>query len=113
MTRDRRARDRGLIVRRVPVRLLNLSLSGCLIETSRAVPRGATGQLVIQLEGVSYRDHVRIGRSARKPGSTHSFRLGGEFSWGSRPEAGSVRRAASGLGSGPTFVRQERVHAHA
>lgn len=83
---------RGLLVRQVPVRLVNVSLSGFLLESSSEIGVGTTGELRVDMSGGRYRDQVRVARSVGRAGSAH-FLLGGEFSWGARPKNGSVRRA--------------------
>ena len=83
---------RGLLVRQVPVRLVNVSLSGFLLESTSEIGVGTTGELRVDMSGNRCRDQVRVARSVGRPGSAN-FYLGGEFSWGARPENGSVRRA--------------------
>ncbi len=39
----------GRLVRQIPVRLVNLSLSGCLIQTTHQIDAGTTGELRITL----------------------------------------------------------------
>lgn len=83
---------RGLLVRQVPVRLVNVSLSGFLIETPNEIGVGTTGELRVEMSGSRRHDQVRVARSVGLAGST-SFYLGGEFSWGARPKNDSVRKA--------------------
>ena len=83
---------RGLLVRQIPVRLVNVSLSGFLLESSSQIGVGTTGELRVDMSGNRCRDQVRVARTVGRAGSA-KFYLGGEFSWGDRPENGSVRRA--------------------
>ena len=83
-------------MRQVPVRLVNVSLSGCLLESSSEITVGTTGELRVAFSGDRRHDQVRVARAVGRAGST-SFYLGGEFSWGARPESGSVRNAVRGL----------------
>ncbi len=89
---------RGLLVRQVPVRLVNVSLSGFLLESANEIGVGTTGELRVQISGSRCRDQVRVARSVGRAGSAN-FYLGGEFSWGVRPENGSVRKAVRVLGT--------------
>ena len=84
---------RGLLVRKMPVRLVNVSLSGFLLESRRQINVGITGELRVDFGGAKYRDQVRMSRSVPRPGSGHMFHVGGEFSWGDRPAKDSVRKA--------------------
>ncbi len=88
---------RGLLVRHVPVRLVNVSISGCLLESSSEISVGITGELRVSLDGNQYHDPVRVSRAVARMGTSSTFHLGGEFSWIDRPGADSVRQAVRGL----------------
>ena len=82
---------RGLLVKPVPVRLVNLSLSGFLLESDSAIEVGSTGLLRVDLgDGVCH-DDVRVARAVTRAGSSMPYQVGGEFSWASRPDQDSVR----------------------
>ena len=49
---------RGLLVRQIPVRLLDLSLAGWCLESNREIAPGTTGDLRIDLGGAVYSDIV-------------------------------------------------------
>ena len=83
---------RGLLVRQVPVRLVNVSLSGFLIESPSEIDVGTTGELTVEMDGARCHDQVRVARAVGRAGSAN-FYLGGEFSWGARPKDDSVRQA--------------------
>ena len=91
--RGTRAPMRGLLVRQMPVRLVNVSLSGFLLESRRQINVGITGEFRVDFGGAEYRDQVRMSRSIPRPGSGHLFHVGGEFSWGDRPAKDSLRKA--------------------
>ena len=84
---------RGLLVRQIPVRLVNLSLSGFLLESENQIDVGSTGELRVDLGGAQYSDQVRVARTLARPGANHPYHLGGEFSWGNRPSQDSMRLA--------------------
>ena len=88
---------RGLLVRQIPVRLVNLSLSGFLLESDSELDVGSTGELQVDLGGAKYNDQVRVARTVARPGSPRPYHLGGEFSWGKRPTQDSMRLAVRAL----------------
>lgn len=72
------------------MRLLDVSLSGCLVESEAEVPQGASGTLNVDLWGVPCRFPVRLARHADQGQDQPGFRLGAEFSWPSRRRPGSM-----------------------
>ena len=87
---------RGLLVRQIPVQLVDLSLSGCLFETSQPIPPGSTGELQVTLQGTEYRDAVNVVRSAERRGS-HLRSFGGQFTWHTGPAKLSMRRGLQSI----------------
>ena len=81
---------RGLLVRQIPVRLLDLSVAGCCFESSREIAPGTTGDLRIDLGGAAYSDTVHVVRCDERHGP-RLLHVGGQFSWGTRPGAAYVR----------------------
>lgn len=71
---------KGLLVRHIPVQLIDLSLSGCQFETAQPIRLGAMGELQVTLQGTEYRDAVSVVRAADRRGS-HLTAVGGEFTW--------------------------------
>ena len=84
---------RGVLVREIPVRLLDVSLSGCLLGATREVEHGTPGELRIALDGEHYQDFIRVVRLREHHGSSFPCILGGRFAWGNRPGTASVRGA--------------------
>ena len=84
---------RGLLLRQLPVRLLNVSMSGFFLESDDDIPTGTTGNLQLDLRGATRRDHIHVVRSVHRPGSAHRFLVGGQFFWSQRPAPDSVREA--------------------
>ena len=71
----------GRLIRQVPVRLMDASLSGCLVESDEALRVGASGTLHVDLWGVSCRYPVRVTRVVERPDTSHTVRIAGEFDW--------------------------------
>jgi hypothetical protein len=84
----------GLLGRDLSVRVLDISISGCLLECSAAVPAGTLASLSVAFDGGRYRDHVRIARCQRVNGAGSTYYLGVEFLWLSAPTPQSMRRFA-------------------
>jgi PilZ domain len=63
----------------VPVRVVNISRSGCLLLTSRPVRAGTVGRLRIALDDVEYGDDVRVARCVPLPAS--ACEVGVELLW--------------------------------
>ena len=80
----------AVLGREVTVRLLNISGSGCLVESSSHVSEGTTGSLTVAFGGREYSDDIRINRCQEIPGSSR-YRLGAEFLWTTRPGPRSLR----------------------
>lgn len=98
----------GVLRREVQVRLLNLSGSGCLMESERRVEPGTIGSLRLMLGGDEYSDDVRIVRCQVIEGGSN-YHVGVEFVWAAPPHPRSLRRALSrggdALASRLTFGR--------
>ncbi len=63
----------------VPVRLMNISRSGCLLHISRSVRIGMVGRLRLTLDDAEYTDDVRVARCASLTDAT--CELGVELLW--------------------------------
>jgi hypothetical protein len=63
----------------VPVRVVNISRSGCLLQVPRLVRAGTVGRLRLALDGGEYADDVRIARCA--PLADVGYGLGVELLW--------------------------------
>ena len=81
---------RGLLVRQIPVRLLDLSLTGSCLESGREIAPGTTGALRIDLGGTAYTDAVHVVRCNERYGP-RLLHLGEQFAWATQPGAVSVR----------------------
>ena len=87
----------GVITREVRVRLVNISTSGCLIESSTRLEAGTAGDLRIRVGGDIYADSVRIARVQQVQGAGSTWHVGAEFLWTTQPGTRSLRRAVARL----------------
>ena len=69
----------AVLVREVPVRLLDLSLSGCLLESRERLQSAAAGRLLVHIGGRTRFDDVRISRCVQVEGAGLVFRVGADF----------------------------------
>ena len=90
----------GVLARNMSVRLLEISRSGCLLESSHFVPIGTLGALSVVVDGTEYDDQVRVVRCQLVPGAGNTHRVGVEFLTLHLPGDRSLRRYAAGLGEG-------------
>ena len=87
----------GVITREVRVRLVNISTSGCLIESSSRLEPGTAGDLRIRVGCDIYADDVRIARVQQVQGAGGTWHVGAEFLWTTQPGTRSLRRVVSRL----------------
>ena len=95
------ARDMVAVLGRdVNVRLIDISNSGCLIQSETRLAEGTTGTLRLSYGGVEYVDDVRIMRCQAPNGGDSWFRLGAQFLWTTNPGERSLRRVVAGVQPG-------------
>ena len=82
---------KGRLVRHIPISLVDVSLSACNVRLDDWLSPGADGQLSVRLSGKDYSDVFQVVRCTMLNGSNHSYTLGVEFSWGTRPGHASLR----------------------
>jgi PilZ domain-containing protein len=87
----------AVLGREVSVRLLDISASGCLLESSSRLVLGTTGSLLVRFEGKDYVDDVRIMRCRQFEGSSGAYQIGAEFLWTKTPHERSLRRVVTHL----------------
>lgn len=90
----------AVLGRDVRIRLVDISGSGCLLESDIRLPDGTTGALRVTFEGREYEDDVRIMRCKARGGSTGGFHLGAEFLWTTNVREQSLRRVLATIQSG-------------
>ena len=93
----------AVLARDVAVRLINISGSGCLLESDTRLREGTTASLRLMFGGVEYVDDVRVIRCAANEGGS-GFHVGAEFLWTTSPDERSLRRALASLASGSLKV---------
>jgi hypothetical protein len=81
----------------VAVRLIDISNSGCLIQSETRLAEGTTGTLRLTHNGVDYVDDVRIVRCQQPTVGDSWFRLGVQFLWTTHPGERSLRRVIAGM----------------
>jgi hypothetical protein len=81
----------AVLGRDVTVRLIDLSGSGCLLESDSRVATGTAGSLKVTFRGREYADAIRVNRCQEIAG-TSRYHVGAEILWTSKPGAQSLRR---------------------
>jgi hypothetical protein len=76
---------------------VNISASGCLVESSARLEAGTTGLLQARIEGGLFADDVRIARVQQVQGAGSTWHLGAEFLWTTQPGTRSLRRVVARL----------------
>ena len=90
----------AVLGRDIAVRLMDISNSGCLLQSETRLAEGTTGTLRLSYGGVDYVDDVRIMRCQIPNGGDSWFRLGAQFLWTTTPGEHSLRRVVAGLQPG-------------
>jgi hypothetical protein len=67
------------LVRSFPVRLVEVSRSGCRLECARPIESGTSGQLAVELGGVMRIDDIRVARCQQRMGAGSVYQLGAEL----------------------------------
>ncbi len=92
----------GVLARNMPSRLIEVSRSGCLLESGHRMEDGTVGELRLEVDGELFVDDVRVTRCVRVEGSGSSYLVGAEFLQTRRPGEYSIRRAVMGILHGRT-----------
>jgi hypothetical protein len=82
MSEQPRPREQATLIvfqQQLPVQLVNISRSGCLLQASRPVRAGTVGRLRVTVEDTEYADDVRIARCVEGKGT--DCELGVELLW--------------------------------
>ena len=87
----------GVLARDIAVRLLNVSASGCLVESRRRIEVGTTAALRLVVEGDEFSDDVIVARCGEVQGAGATYHVGAEFLWTTPPGIRSLRRMATRL----------------
>jgi hypothetical protein len=87
----------AVLGREVPVRVVDISSAGCLLESASRLDKGATGLLRVTFGEVEYADQVRVMRCLELEGGSGLYRMGAEFLWTTSPDVLSLRRVIARL----------------
>jgi hypothetical protein len=82
-----------MLVRTVPVRLVEVSRGGCRFESPARLEPGLSGQLAVQLEGAARIDDIRVARCQQRVGGNGTYQIGAELLKTRRLGKRSVRLA--------------------
>ena len=94
------------ISRRVPVRLVEVSASGCIWDTPAPLDEGSVGFVEVRTPGRQQTEAVRILRSLRAVGSTWPYRMAVEFLTLAPLSPDSLRGVAAVVATGvPSVLR--------
>lgn len=99
MTRDTRVSPApvelvGVLRRQVPVRVLNVSLSGVLLEAPAMVAVGSACELRIDVNDKTFVDDIKVVRCTPLHGKGAAYQVGAQFLWTTRTGPDSIRRLA-------------------
>ena len=79
------------LIRAIPVRLVDLSWSGCRVASHQPIDLGTTGELRMNVDGGEHRDPLQIVNRIERYGAGQTFTLGGKFLWRRRSDVASLR----------------------
>lgn len=85
----------GIVMRRVPVHIKDVSTSGCLIESLEPLPAGQVGLLELPDEVDPHSEAIRICRVAHLAGAPRPWRTGAHFLALTAPSSASVRNVVA------------------
>jgi len=85
----------AVVGRHVPIRLIDLSISGCLLESWVRLDVGTHATVRVAHAGREFTDDVRVARTQSSAGSSGLFQVGAEFLWTSAPTERSMRMILS------------------
>jgi len=86
----------GVLARHIPTRLIDISRSGCLLESAHRIEEGTVGALRLEVRGQTFSEDVRTTRCVAIAGSGSSYLVGVEFLQTARTDTASIRRVMSG-----------------
>jgi len=85
----------AVLTREVELRVLDVSVSGCLLETQRPIEIGTLATIRVTIGDQAYSDDVHVVRCYPIAGGS-TFHVGMKFLWTSAPHRHSLRRIAEG-----------------
>lgn len=92
----------GTLARDVSTRLVEISRTGCLLESRQRVEPGTVCELRLKLDSETFADDVRVARCVLVEGSGALYLVGAEFVQTHRAGERSIRWAVTGILRGLT-----------
>jgi hypothetical protein len=83
----------GVLVREIGVRIINVSGTGCLIESQRRMEVGTVGTLRLQFGNGEFVDDIQVGRCQAIAGAGSVYHIGIKFLWTTPRHPRSIRYA--------------------
>jgi hypothetical protein len=85
----------AVLMRELPARVIDISESGCLIESRRLLEVGTVAALRLKLGTEEYADDVEVVRCQAIKGARSTYNVGVRFLWTTPRHAGSIRHAVA------------------
>jgi PilZ domain len=85
----------AVLIRELPARVIDISESGCLIESRRLLEVGTVAALRLKLGTEEYTDDVEVVRCQAIKGARSTYHVGVRFLWTSPRYVGSIRHAVA------------------
>jgi hypothetical protein len=86
----------AILNRELHARVIDVSASGCLVETRRPLEVGTIGRLRVSLSGEECEDDVEVMRCDAIEGPVASYHVGVRLLWTTPRQPGSIRHAVAG-----------------
>ncbi len=83
----------GVLTREIPTRLIEISRTGCLLESVHRIEEGTVAALRLTVQGQIFTEDVRATRCVEVAGSGSNYLVGVEFLQTSGMDGMSIRRA--------------------
>lgn len=83
------------LMRDLRMRVIDISASGCLIESRRRLEVGTVGRLRLKFGDDECADDVEVVRCERVEGERSLFHVGVRFLWTTPRDVGSIRHAVT------------------
>ena len=85
----------GVLTRELYVRVVDVSASGCLIESRRRLGVGVVGRLKLKFGSAEYADDVEVVRCQSIESAPSVYHIGVRFLWTSPRHLGSIRHVVA------------------
>jgi hypothetical protein len=102
----RAAESLAVFTREVRIRLVNCSLSGCLLEANTSLPVGTVAALSLRIGDHEFNDDVRVVRCQPIQGAGSLHHIGVELLWTAVPDRNSLRLVMPHAEAAPADLRQ-------